>query len=163
MIEDLKKSFNNIIYERTTSPLYGTLMISWMIWNWKIIYLTFFISENKIQDNKIDFILNNYSSIHNIITFPLISSAFLLTITPLISNGAYWLSLKFNIWKIEQKNLIDKKVLLTLEESLELRQQILSQDKKFEKSIQEKDQKISELMKTIEKLKINTLSNQHNF
>jgi len=66
MLDDIKKSLNEIIYERTTSPLYGTLIISWLIWNWRIVYLTFFISEKKITKNKIDFILSNYSDIHHI-------------------------------------------------------------------------------------------------
>lgn len=105
MLTEVKKSFNEIIYERTTSPLFGTLIISWLIWNWRIIYLTFFISEEKIVENKITFILTNYSDIHHIVTFPLLSTLALLTIILFIANGAYWLSLRFNKWKVDQKKL----------------------------------------------------------
>ena len=35
---DVKKSLNSIINERISSPFYGTLILSWLIWNWK--YLT---------------------------------------------------------------------------------------------------------------------------
>lgn len=96
MVTDIKKSLNEIIYERTTSPFFGTLITSWLIWNWRIIYLTFFISESKIKPNEIDYILANYSDIDHIVWYPIISTILLVTIIPFISNGVYWLSIKFH-------------------------------------------------------------------
>ena len=107
MIDELKKSLSAILYERTTSPFYGTLLISWLIWNWKIVYLTLFISENKINTDKINYITNNFNDIHCLLIYPLISTVVLLTVIPYISNGAYWLSLKFNKWKKDQKNVVE--------------------------------------------------------
>ncbi len=131
MIDDIKKSFNEIIYERTTSPFYGTLISSWIIWNWKILYLTFFISEKKITTNKIDFIIANYSQIEHILIYPLISTFLLLTVIPFIANGAFWISLRFTKWKVDQKNYIDKKQLLTVEQSIELREEIAKQEERY--------------------------------
>ena len=65
MIANLKKSLSAILYERTSSPFYGTLIVSWLVWNWKIIYLTFFISEDKIELDKISYISENLSEINN--------------------------------------------------------------------------------------------------
>lgn len=31
MLDDLKKSVSSILYERATSPLYGTFVITWVI------------------------------------------------------------------------------------------------------------------------------------
>lgn len=64
---DIRKSIDSIINERLSSPFYGTLILSWLIWDWRIIYLTFFVSESKIESNKIDFILINFSEINDII------------------------------------------------------------------------------------------------
>ena len=122
MIDDLKKSFDQIIYERTASPFYGSFIISWCLWNWKIIYLTFFVSQDKI-----DYIVTNFSAFKNIFIFPLLSSIFIITLVPFITNGAYWLSLKFNKWRVDQKNLVDGKQLLSIEQSIELREQISKQ------------------------------------
>lgn len=83
MIDDLKKSFDQIIHERTTSRFYGSFIISWSLWNWKIIYLTFFVSQNKIDTNKIDYIINNFSNVGNILIFPFLSSIFIITIVPI--------------------------------------------------------------------------------
>lgn len=48
MFDELKKSISAILYERTTSPLFGSFILSWTVWNWKIFYITLFISEDKI-------------------------------------------------------------------------------------------------------------------
>jgi hypothetical protein len=145
MIDDLKKYLKEIIYERTTSPLYGTLITSWLIWNWRIIYISFFVSESKIKGNKIDYIITNYSDTEHIVIYPLISTFLLLTIIPFLSNGAYWFSLNFNKWKIDQKNIVDKKQLLSLEQSITLREEIARQEERFGKLIENKNLEISQL------------------
>lgn len=145
MIDDLKKSFDQIIYERTTSPFYGSFIISWSLWNWKIIYLTFFVSQDKIDTNKIDYIVNNFSNVGNILIFPFLSSIFIITIVPFITNGAYWLSLKFNKWRVDQKNIVDGKQLLSIEQSIELREQISKQEERFAKLVEDKNLEIKQL------------------
>ena len=151
MIDDLKKSINEIIYERTTSPFYGTLITSWLIWNWKIFYLSFFISENRINGNKIDYIINNCSEIEHILTYPIISSIIILTLVPFVSNGAFWLSLKFNKWRIDQKNIVDMKQLLSIEQSIELREEISKQEERFAKLVASKNLEITQLQSQLEK------------
>ena len=121
MIDELKKSVNSTLYERVSSPFYGALIISWLVWNWKIVYLTFFISEKKIEVNKIDFIASNFLDIHLLLTYPLLSTAFVLTIAPFLTNGAYWLHLKFNKWRTDKKHEVEKSQLLSLEKSIRLR------------------------------------------
>lgn len=150
MIDDIKKSVNSILYERTTSPLYGTFIVSWIIWNWKIVYLTLFISAEKLNINKIDYILSNFWDPHYLITYPLISTIIFLTVVPFMSNAAYWLALRFNKWKKDQKNQINLKQLLTLEQSMELREQILVQQEKFEKLLENKNLEIKQLTLMIE-------------
>lgn len=124
MIDELKKSLNSILNDRLVSPLFGTFIFSWLIWNWKIIYLTLFISEKQIETNKIAFIVENYNSEYNLLIYPLVSTLMLLTIVPFISNGTYWLSLIFSQWKVNKKNEIQKNQLITLEQSIALREKI---------------------------------------
>lgn len=149
-MEEIKKSISAILYERTTSPLFGTLMFSWLIWNWKIPYLSFFVSESKLKTNKIEYIISNYNDNHYLITYPLISTFILLTIIPFLSNGAYWLSINFENWKYKHKNLIESKQLLTVEQSIELREQILKQEERFSKLVQDKNSEIELLKKQID-------------
>lgn len=157
-MDEIKKSISSILYERTTSPFFGTFIFSWLIWNWKIPYLTFFISENKIDSNKVDYIVKNYSNVNHLLTLPLISTIILLTIFPFISNGAYWLSLKFDNWKINQKNKIEDKQLLTVEQSIELREQIRKQEERFINLLSDKNSEIESLRNQIAEVSSQSIS-----
>jgi hypothetical protein len=154
MLTELKKSTNAILFERVTSPLFGTLIISWLICNWKIVYLTIFISESKLEKNKIDYIIENYQNIHTLITFPLISTFLLLTVIPIISNGAFWMSLIYKKWKTDKKNEVEKTQLLSIEQSVELRKEIRDKEIQFEKILEKKtlDEKL--LKAQIEELEL---------
>jgi hypothetical protein len=164
MISDLRKSINSILFERVTSPLYGTVFFSWGVWNWKIIYLTLFVREENIAGTKIDFILNNYNDINGLVLYPLISAFLLLTVIPFISNGAYWLQLRFSQWKVDQKNIIERKQLLTLEQSLAIRKELKDKETEFEQLLVKKDQRIGSLELLVHdlesKLNDSSLNNQ---
>lgn len=151
MITDLRTSINSILYQRVTSPLFGTFLISWLVWNWKIFYVTFIVESDKLDQNRIDYIVNNLDDSGNLIWYPIFSTIILITIIPFISNGAYWISLKFEQWRIDNKHKIERKKLLTLEQSIQLREQLLDYEKKFEKLLNEKDEEIKELKLLIEK------------
>jgi len=153
MLDEIKKSINATLYERTASPLYGTLVISWSLWNWKIFYLTMFVSEEKISINKIDYIVNNFSNPHHLITYPVISALVMLTLIPFASNAAFWLTLKFEKWKKYQKNLVENKQLLSIEQSIELRTRVFDIEEKYTKILLDKDSEIKQLNSLIESIK----------
>lgn len=154
MLDELKKSISASLYERTTSPLFGTLFVSWSVWNWKIIYLTFFISDKEIiGKTKIEYILENYYDNWTLYWYPLISTLILITIIPLASNGAYWLSLIYLDWKKRKKNEVEKKQLLSLEQSINLREQIANQELKFAKLVEDKNLEIKQLNLLVDSLK----------
>jgi hypothetical protein len=154
MLTELRKSTNAILFERVSSPLFGTLIISWLIWNWKIVYLTIFISESKLEINKIDYIIDNYQNIHILITFPLISTFLLITVIPLISNGAFWMNLIYKKWKTDKKNEVEKTQLLTIEQSVELRKEIRDKEIQFEKILEKKTLDNKLLQAQIEELEL---------
>lgn len=118
MLEETKKSINTILNERVSSPFYGTLIISWLLWNWKIIYLTIFISEKTLKKNKIDYIVSNYNDCYHLILYPLLSTIIILTILPFITNGAYWIDLNFEKWRVEKRTKFRKNNYLPLNNQL---------------------------------------------
>ena len=121
------------------------------MWNWKIFYVTFIVDSDKLDQNRIDYIVTNLNDPGNLIWYPILSTIILITIIPFISNGAYWISLKFEQWRIDNKHKIERKQLLTLEQSIQLREQLLDYEKKFETLLKEKDEEIKELKLLIEK------------
>lgn len=157
MIDEIKKSINASMYERAKSPLFGTFIFSWIVWNWRIIYVTIFMSR-KVIPNKLEFINQNLLINENLILYPLYSTIVFLTIIPFISNGAFWLNLKFKKWRIDQRHKIEMKQLLTVEHSIKLREQIRNQEDRFHKITEEKDTQIRLLNIELEetrKLQIN--------
>lgn len=154
MLDDIRKSISSILYERVTSPLFGTLIITWLIWNWRIVYLTFFVSESKITGTKIDYIISNLYDPWVLYWYPLISTLFLITAVPFISNGSFWLSVWFRKWRIERKQELENKQLLSLEQSIELRTQIKNQEENFEKLIAGKEEEIEVYKSDIKKLNV---------
>lgn len=142
-MEDFKKSINSVLYERLTSPFWGTLVISWLAINWKIPYVTLFVSESKISTTKIDWIISNcFQDNNQLFWFPLISTVGLLTIGQLISLGAFWISEKFKKWKLDIRNNIEKTILLSAQQSASIREVLNTQEEKFEKLLSAKDKEI---------------------
>ncbi|UUW10284.1 hypothetical protein NLG42_05635 [Flavobacterium plurextorum] len=158
MIDEIKKSINSIFEERVSSPFYGTLIISWLIWNWKIVYLTFFVDQDKLDKIKIDFIMDNYNDVWHLVYFPLISTFTLITIIPFLTNGAYWLDLKFTTWRVNQKNEIEGKRLLTLEQSIKLRSELRELEESFDKLLEKKNEEIKVLKDQFETSSIKDVS-----
>lgn len=61
MIKTVTETFN----DRMKSTMYGTFVVSWILWNWKVIYITFFINQDLILGSlnklKVDYIVGLYS------------------------------------------------------------------------------------------------------
>ena len=144
-MEEFYKSIKAILYERISSPFYGTMIISWLIWNWKIPYVTFFVNTSDIKMDKIAYIIQNCNGSFCLIWGPIISTVILLTIFPLITNGAYWVTLKYDQWRIEQRNSIENKQRLTIEQSNQLRLQIRNMADDLERIISKKDEEVKAL------------------
>ena len=153
MINDFMKSISSILYERVTSPLYGAFIISWCIWNWKILYLTIFISEEALKITKIDYLITNCNDVKLLLIYPIISTLVIILLIPFLGNGAYYISLKFNQWKIKKKNEIENNQTLTIEQSIELREELLNQTEKFAKIIKEKNDEINQINSILEQYK----------
>lgn len=153
MINDFKKSIDSILYERVTSPFWGAIIISWIVCNWKIIYLTFFVSEDSIQLNKLEYINQNLNpNFYSLLVLPLLVTAFVLLILPFISNRIYWIHLRFRNWKVLKKREVEQTITLSMKESLEIRSELLKQEEKIQKLNMQKDQRIVELNKQLNDL-----------
>ncbi len=145
MISDLKLSFERVINERLESPFYGAFVISWLLWNWKIPYVTLFVSSEKLNIDKVQYIVGLNHTSQTLFWYPLFSSVILVLVMPLVTNGVYYVNLKYTAWRRRKKNDIEKARLLTFEESNQLREQMLLHEEKFLRSIENKDKEIDSL------------------
>lgn len=87
MIDEAKESLKKNIEDKLVSPFWGAYIASWCAWNWKILYITFFVDSEQLLQNqnilKIDYItyLYQYNSLFNsictishLIILPLVTS-----------------------------------------------------------------------------------------
>lgn len=152
MLSDLRKSFGAIFYERTSSPLYGAFIISWLVWNWKIPYVTFFVDGKFLEQSRIDWIIENNADWKPLVLYPFASAWLLILLGPLLSNWAYFISIKYRKWRVDKRNEVEKKALLTLDQSIALREEVSNQDERFQRILENKNNEISQLTVKIEQL-----------
>lgn len=157
MFTDIRKSLSSALYERTTSPFYGSLIITWCLWNWSILYLLFWDESKMCFYSKLNYVNTELFSFGHFIFYPLLSTVFVLTVGNVLSSGAYWLQLYFDKWRAKKKESYDSDKRLTIEESLSLRREILEQQKSFRDSIEMKESEI-ELLHS----QLNTLISSRN-
>jgi hypothetical protein len=148
---ELTKSLKAYFYDKTTSPLYSTIIVSWCLWNWRIFYVTFFISESVIY-NKLEFIESNLIGWGVSLVYPLASAIFIITVVPWISNGVKLLTLWYELRLKEKVVEKEKSSLLTVEESIALRLEIENEKIRFYQSMSSKDKDLEGQRKTIETL-----------
>src|SRR5690606_8544980 len=112
-------SINRLLRDRISSPLYSTFIISWLVINWKIPFLTFFVSEERIDSNKIDYIVSNYLNWRYGLGLPLASTLILLLIIPFIDYAAFVTHLRFKNMFRKRQYEFDSESRLTIERSRE--------------------------------------------
>jgi hypothetical protein len=137
MNDELTKSILSNIQDRAVSPLFGAFVISWSLWNYKLILaILAFIP----LDEKIAFIENVlYTGVWQSIGFlaagPLVTSVAFLFLYPYPAREV------FRFWRQKQKELRDIKLsienesLLTLEESKRIRKQVIEMQTDYDKQI----------------------------
>jgi hypothetical protein len=152
MIDEIKKSISATLYERTTSPLFGTFFFSWSVWNWKIIIALFFTTAEELKMTKFEYIDINLLNVYDGLIYPIISTIIILTLYAWVSEQAYRLWLYFDKRKNDHKNTIEKQKLLTKEQSMKIRLELSKQENSFENLIKDKEGLITALKNEISEL-----------
>ncbi|RYH73378.1 hypothetical protein EVU94_09275 [Flavobacteriaceae bacterium 144Ye] len=93
-MEETTNSIKDAIKERFSNPFLGKFLLAWIIWNWKISYMTLFVSEDKLSTNKMEFVsdylrADNFLDFINIYIIPLFITALLIWVIPFLSNIAF--------------------------------------------------------------------------
>ena len=101
--------------ERTASPLYGTYIITTIIWNWKFFYVLFFQDQSSLSVPKIDYVTakflpdsNFWHIVGHIAYFwipPIVITYLIIWWMPIITNLAYKVSADYHF---QRKLAFDK-------------------------------------------------------
>lgn len=147
MFDELTKSVKASLYERAISPLFGTFVISWAVWNYKFIFVL--ISSMPV-DEKLDYIdtfiyFDIWSCILIGFIYPLITALLFIFIYPYPALYVY------KYWQEKQKKLkeakqsIEDETPLTIEESRNIRRELFQLESEYDKELARKDAEIERL------------------
>ncbi len=154
MLSDAVTSVKAYLYERAVSPLLGSLIISWCVWNYK--FLLLLISKLDFSE-KLRLINVLYSNDYEIylqgIAFPFVTSMVYLFVFPYPSELVYKFSLRRQKILNDMKNELQENELLTLEQSKAIRNQLADVERQFDEQVERKDRVISARDREIEELR----------
>lgn len=146
-MNDLIKSFKAQLYDRVNSPLSATFIISWCLWNWKILFVL--ISEMKVNEKFIyieTIIMRGECAwILNGLVYPLIITILYIFAYPYPAKWVF----KYSRWqqnelkKIQQS--IEKEELISVEDSRALKLSLFEVERKYEYDLGELKKEIRRL------------------
>tara|TARA_B110000240_G_scaffold16777_1_gene17120 strand:+ start:333 stop:1151 length:819 start_codon:yes stop_codon:yes gene_type:complete len=122
-MKEIFKSFFEVTKERIKNPIIGTFMISWILINWRPIFIAIFSNKSIVE--RIELIELNYSSVHSYLTIPLVIAFVYVIILPYLMWG---------IDELMQKSTTGRKKNLTKQIIIDYngKQQIAIEESKLE-------------------------------
>jgi|SRR3989339_307992 len=145
MFKEISGSFYNNLNDRIKSPFYGSFIVSWCVWNWKVLYITFFVDSNLLLSSKnilkIDYIRELYTwnsidyytyGVSHLLIFPLVSSYVVIYWIPKMTSLFYEKSLENENKNREIKLKKDQEFLKRKEEFLEIEKKVLKKEAEVE-------------------------------
>ena len=142
MISEFYRTIKAHLYERTTSPLAGALIISWCLWNYSVFIILFSSlppSEkiNLIQASLVDYKISAVG--------PLVTAAFFIFAYPFPARFVYWFTRKQQKILRDVRQKVEDEELLTKEESHNLRRELDNVQIEYEQEIERKTDEINRL------------------
>ena len=144
MLEEFEKSVKATLYDRLASPLIGSYVTAWCIFNYKIILIIFSDLQYTQKSEYIDALFApwwNYPVRYGI---PLLWSAFYVFCYPAIAKFVFRKWQKYIKDKRDIKHEIEGTRLLTLAESEEIRTKYLQSENKIAELMQNSENELKE-------------------
>lgn len=130
MISEISKSLKAFLYERTTSPLMGSILFFWVLFNWEgVVY--FLLSGSNIEA-KLEHIELNYKCFYTNFLYPVLVGGAASLLYPIVSEIPFWISEHSKNRQRKLKRKLGDEALLTLGQSLALRDEISQQQSKYQ-------------------------------
>jgi len=122
---EIINSLKKVLTDRINSPLAGTFILSWCVWNWKPLYVSFFVDKSKLAANKLVYVKPLFADNWNLIYSPIISTISILLLLPILSSisklwGVYVNNnYQLRLLSLKKVTPVTKKELAVLYEELE--------------------------------------------
>lgn len=168
MSRDIVNSIKATLYDRVSSPVYGTFIFVWLLSNWKVVYITLFADDNYLKMSRLDWIVAYFSKglnvfgwfelssfFTNAFLFPLVYTAIILLWLPKLLKKIDKIILNHKKERKEQQQEIEKEILLSVADSTALRTKHSDLEENFKAEIDkysEKEQDLKINVKNLEEI-----------
>jgi hypothetical protein len=142
-MDEVIKSLKAFFYDRLTSPFTGNFIWVWSVWNWKILYVTIFVSEDVVFD-KIEYI-KNQSNYWVGLLYPFLVTIGVILFLPALSISATYVNLFWERIKGNVRRLYESEIVITRDEAIQLRLEIEEGKKKTESLITTQTNSLTQL------------------
>jgi hypothetical protein len=129
-LEEFGKSLKAALYDRAKSPFYGTFIISWLVWNWKLVYYIIADGDNKIEF-KIEYITDYYINAYTNFWNPLWSALVVFIVGSCLTIGFRYLQIAFSDFR---KRHIEQLEMLSKEETVAAKKELVEYENRINSS-----------------------------
>ncbi|SFH74821.1 hypothetical protein SAMN04515618_102317 [Collimonas sp. OK307] len=151
MWDDLTKSVKAQLYERASSPLFGSFVLAWICWNYRFILVLTASGDTEKKLNYVDsHIFRDYQDvIFHGICYPFISAVAFIYLYPIVSKSLY------KYWQNKQKELkliqqqIEDDTPMTQADARELRSEVRQKAIEYDKTLSSNESQIAVLTKLV--------------
>ena len=149
MFDFLKKDVSAAVNDRIKSPLFGTFILTWIAWNWRIFYSTFFVESEKLGGGRLKFIEKLLADHTNSIWGPIFSTIIIICLVPFLRIGAFWVEESFKRMRNDLARKFSEKEWIPPAMATNLRRQVREQEDKYEDLLSKKDTQIAKMQVNI--------------
>lgn len=164
MFNEIVTSIKAQLYERAASPLLGSFLLSWSVWNYKFVMLVFSnvqILEKYRITSEVLYISPKQAILMNIV-FPTITALAYIFIYPYPAKYVFQFSRNRQKEISIIKKQIEAETLLTAEEARAIRREIYVLEAELEKELNRKNNEIESLKQELAELRDTDLDNLNN-
>tara|TARA_A200000113_G_scaffold63689_1_gene54765 strand:+ start:382 stop:1149 length:768 start_codon:yes stop_codon:yes gene_type:complete len=154
-IDDIVNSVKAELYDRSVSPLMGSFIISWLLWNYKFVLLIFSNIAIDEKFSQIDKLYTNYDTegIWFWLLLPLITTLIHIYLYPIPAKYVFKHARNKQRELKEIKTQIEDETPLTKEEARDIKRQLALLQIEHEKELERKDSEIEGLKNEVKKHK----------
>ncbi|ENG6063596.1 hypothetical protein ABUV39_003550 [Vibrio cholerae] len=166
MIKEITNSIKAALYQRVSSPLYGTYICSWLIYNWELVLPLMFGSkkfDERVLDLKSGISPEATGFEYKTIIVPLVITALLLALQPLLQRFIFIYTEWNRSEGLKKRDKYLSETMLSLEQSNELRSSVQKFQQFHQEVLKNKDEEINEYKRQLESKdkSINSINNNN--
>ncbi|EHZ2756380.1 hypothetical protein K5N53_004544, partial [Vibrio vulnificus] len=141
------------LYQRVSSPLYGTYICSWVIYNWEVVLPLVFGTkqfDERISDFKVGLYPEATGFDYSTVLVPLGITAALLTLQPLLQRFIFIYTEWNKSEGLKKRDQYSSETMLTLDQSNELRASVQKVQQFHQEVLKNKEEEVSEYKRQLE-------------